>query len=161
MYTLNLSLETCVTRFTTLILIKQCCQKHAAKTRRTIASLGSGNNIHQKKSNFAIRTEQSFCIMKENVVACLKHCASVPSLGSNLERHTRIRYFQNMMRTKKQYHGYCGTQKHCLLKKTSYPCNRPWRPAGLWEVDTPTFSIQSAHRWRWGYQPYAPATFYP
>jgi hypothetical protein len=43
----------------------------------------------------------------------------------------------------------------------SYPCNRPWRPTGLWEVEGPTLSRQSVHRWRWGCQPYAPATLYP
>jgi hypothetical protein len=31
----------------------------------------------------------------------------------------------------------------------------------LWEVEAPTFSRQSAHRWRQGCQPYAPAAFYP
>jgi hypothetical protein len=45
--------------------------------------------------------------------------------------------------------------------KASYPCNRPWRPIGLWDVEGPTLSRQSAHRWRWGCQPYAPATLYP
>jgi hypothetical protein len=48
-----------------------------------------------------------------------------------------------------------------LLKKKSYPCNRPWRPIELWDVEAPTFSRHSAHRWRWGCQPYAPASFYP
>jgi hypothetical protein len=28
-------------------------------------------------------------------------------------------------------------------------------------VETPTFSRQSAHRWRWECQPYAPAALYP
>jgi hypothetical protein len=42
----------------------------------------------------------------------------------------------------------------------SHPCNRPRRPTGLWDVETPTFSRQSAHRWRWC-QPYAPAALYP
>jgi hypothetical protein len=32
---------------------------------------------------------------------------------------------------------------------------------GLWDVEAPTFSRQSAHRWRWGCQPYAPAALYP
>jgi hypothetical protein len=32
--------------------------------------------------------------------------------------------------------------------------NRPWRPIGLWDVEAPTFSRQSAHRWRRGCQPY-------
>jgi hypothetical protein len=39
-------------------------------------------------------------------------------------------------------------------------CNDvPWRPVGLWDVEAPTFSRQSAHRWRWGCQPYVPAAF--
>jgi hypothetical protein len=40
-------------------------------------------------------------------------------------------------------------------------CKRPWRTIGLWEVKAPTFSRQSAHRWRWDCQPYAPAAIYP
>jgi hypothetical protein len=42
-----------------------------------------------------------------------------------------------------------------------YPFSRPWRPIGLCDVEFPTFSRQSAHRWRWGCQPYAPAALYP
>jgi hypothetical protein len=40
------------------------------------------------------------------------------------------------------------------------PCNRPWRPIGLWDVEAPTFSRQSANIYSWG-QPYAPAALYP
>jgi hypothetical protein len=36
------------------------------------------------------------------------------------------------------------------------PVNRPWRPIGLWDIDTLTVSRESAHRWWWGCQPYAP-----
>jgi hypothetical protein len=46
-------------------------------------------------------------------------------------------------------------------KRWSYPCNRPWRPIGLWDVEAPTFSTQSAHRWRRGCQPYTPAALFP
>jgi hypothetical protein len=28
-------------------------------------------------------------------------------------------------------------------KKQSYPCNRPWRPIGLWDVEAATFSLDS------------------
>jgi hypothetical protein len=35
------------------------------------------------------------------------------------------------------------------------------RPIGLWDVEDPTFSRQSAHRWQWDCQPYAPAVIYP
>jgi hypothetical protein len=43
----------------------------------------------------------------------------------------------------------------------SYPCNRPWRHIGLWDIEALTFPRQLAHKWRWGCQPYAPATLYP
>jgi hypothetical protein len=39
-----------------------------------------------------------------------------------------------------------------------YPCNRPLRPIGLWDVEAPTFSRKSAHRWRCSCQPYTWAT---
>jgi hypothetical protein len=45
-------------------------------------------------------------------------------------------------------------------KKWSYFCNRPWGPTELWDVEVPTFTRQSAHRWRWGCQSYAPAALY-
>jgi hypothetical protein len=34
------------------------------------------------------------------------------------------------------------------LSTKSYPCNRPWRPMGLWDVEGLTLSRQSAQRWR-------------
>jgi hypothetical protein len=46
------------------------------------------------------------------------------------------------------------------VKRQSYPCDKPWRPIGLWDVEAPTFSRQSTLRWRWGCQPYAPAVLY-
>jgi hypothetical protein len=46
-------------------------------------------------------------------------------------------------------------------KKVSYPCNRPWRPIRLWDVEAPTFSRKLAHRWRSGCQPCALAALYP
>jgi hypothetical protein len=45
--------------------------------------------------------------------------------------------------------------------KQRYPCNRPWRPTGLWHVKDHTLSRQSAHRWWLGGQPYAPGMLYP
>jgi hypothetical protein len=52
--------------------------------------------------------------------------------------------------------------RHCILfTSESYPCNRPWRPIGLWDLEGPTFSKRSAHRRRWDCQPYAPAPLYP
>jgi hypothetical protein len=50
-----------------------------------------------------------------------------------------------------------GEEKYLYKKRWSYLCNRPWRPVWLWDVEVPTFSRQSAHRWRQGFQPYAPA----
>jgi hypothetical protein len=49
--------------------------------------------------------------------------------------------------------------KKCwLLRKVNYPCNTPWRPIGLWDVEASIFSSQSAHRWWCGCQPYAPVS---
>jgi hypothetical protein len=51
-------------------------------------------------------------------------------------------------------HSYCKQVK----SKYIYPCNSPWRPIGLWDVEAPTFSRRLFHRW-WG-QLYAPAAPY-
>jgi hypothetical protein len=53
------------------------------------------------------------------------------------------------------------TLRSILTELSGSPCNRPWRPIGLWDVEAPTFSRQSAHRWQWGCQPYASAALYP
>jgi hypothetical protein len=39
--------------------------------------------------------------------------------------------------------------------------NRPWESISVWDVEAPTFSRQSAHRWRRDCQPYATAALYP
>jgi hypothetical protein len=41
-----------------------------------------------------------------------------------------------------------------------YFCKRQWKPTGLRDVDAPTLSRQSAHRWESGCQPYATAALY-
>jgi hypothetical protein len=46
-------------------------------------------------------------------------------------------------------------------KKIRYHCNGLWRPAGLWDVEVPTFPGQSARRRRWGFQPYRLAPLFP
>jgi hypothetical protein len=50
-------------------------------------------------------------------------------------------------------HNYSFRSNLCMF----YPCNSPWRSIGLWDVEAPVFSRQSAHRWRRGCQSYAPA----
>jgi hypothetical protein len=59
-------------------------------------------------------------------------------------------------------HGRAGSGRNVYSRqrKSSYPRNRPWRPIGLWDVKDPTLSRQSAHRWRLGCQPHAPAALY-
>jgi hypothetical protein len=59
---------------------------------------------------------------------------------------------------KSQFLGYIHV---CKKKGKSYLCKNPWRPRGLWEAEVPTFSRQSAQRWRWGCQLYTPAALYP
>jgi hypothetical protein len=67
---------------------------------------------------------------------------------------------QNKQRTDSEtsVNFYHTTRRHISenCKKQSYSCNMPCRPIGLWDIETPTFSRQSAHLWRWGCQPYAP-----
>jgi hypothetical protein len=46
------------------------------------------------------------------------------------------------------------------LKRQSWLCNRLWRPIGLWDIEAPTFSGQSAHRWQSDCRPHAPAALY-
>jgi hypothetical protein len=52
------------------------------------------------------------------------------------------------------------TRSPSINRIRSYPRNRPWRPIGLWDVEDPTLCRQSAHRWRQGCQPCAPAALY-
>jgi hypothetical protein len=42
----------------------------------------------------------------------------------------------------------CRGPVHSTGKVKLSPCNRPWRPTELWDVEAPTFSIHSAHRLR-------------
>jgi hypothetical protein len=60
---------------------------------------------------------------------------------------------------------YTHTHTHTYIYiytyiRKSYPCNRPWRPIGFWDVKAPTFSRHFAHRWWWRCQIYAPAALY-
>jgi hypothetical protein len=52
----------------------------------------------------------------------------------------------------RQYSSYLGK---------SYSCIGPWRPIRLWDVEDPTFSRQSVHRWRWSCKLYVLAALYP
>jgi hypothetical protein len=53
------------------------------------------------------------------------------------------------------------TLQQFTCKKKRCPCNRSWRSIGVWDIEAPTSSTQSAHRRRWGCQPYAPVGLYP
>jgi hypothetical protein len=56
---------------------------------------------------------------------------------------------------------FCDVKASGKKERQIYLCNRPWRTIGLWEVEALAFSRQSAHRWRWGCQSYAPAAVSP
>lgn len=45
-------------------------------------------------------------------------------------------------------------------KSVPAPVTGPWRLVELWDVKVPTFYKQPVCRWRWGYQPFAPAALY-
>jgi hypothetical protein len=63
-------------------------------------------------------------------------------------------------KTRLQFESAFDKYFHKRLKGKSYFRNRPWRPIGLWNVEASKFSRHSAHRWRWGCQPYASAALY-
>jgi hypothetical protein len=44
--------------------------------------------------------------------------------------------------TSHKYYGLCPLARYAhVWIKQSYPCNRPWRPIGLWDIEAPTFSL--------------------
>jgi hypothetical protein len=69
-------------------------------------------------------------------------------------------YKLNITLSKMETYLYRSTMNTGTVK-VNYPCNRPWTPIGLWDVEAPTFSRQLAHIWLYGCQPYAPAALYP
>jgi hypothetical protein len=60
----------------------------------------------------------------------------------------------------KAFHGFPELKSGWKLKKKDKVVLVISRE-GVFEVEAPTFSRQSAHRWRQGYQPYAPAALLP
>jgi hypothetical protein len=76
------------------------------------------SDFFTRSSRIEIQTKHSFCIR-----------ATCPA---NL-RYTIIRWNSQLVK---------------LFRVLNYPRNRPWRPIGLWDVEDPTFSRQSIHRWR-------------
>jgi hypothetical protein len=44
---------------------------------------------------------------------------------------------------------YCTVTYNTCKKRVNCPCNRPWRPIGLWDVETSTFYIQSGSQMAW------------
>jgi hypothetical protein len=47
------------------------------------------------------------------------------------------------------------------VEKWRCPCNKPWRPIGLWGVKSAIFYRYAAHRWQWWFHTYAPAALHP
>jgi hypothetical protein len=84
--------------------------------------------------------------------------ASQNHLGQTEDWFPARRMASFMYRT--DYYSTAQYHNKEVKKGQCYPCNRPWRPIGLWDVEAPTYSRQSAHRWRWGCKPYAPAILY-
>jgi hypothetical protein len=68
----------------------------------------------------------------------------------------QIRKFGQGLKKTERYPFYIFSDE----KKVKLSCNRPWCPIWLSEVEAHIFTRQSAHRWRWGSQPYAPAALY-
>jgi hypothetical protein len=103
---------------------------------------------------------------KSFLVCSLALCVSVCMYGC-AERESMCSVFAQILSF--IFNNYCfvtiSYQKICMglikLKKVKPSCNGLWRPMRLWDVEAPTFSRQSAHRWRWGCHPHVLAAFYP
>jgi hypothetical protein len=109
-----------------------------------------------------IRIESSVTML---LVTKLSLCMSRPMMASvcthMTKRNTDDLLWRNTTVTGTHSKMLTNWKSSLILKKKSCPCNRPWRPIGLWDVKDLTFSRQSAHRWGWGGQPHALATLYP
>jgi hypothetical protein len=88
-------------------------------------------------------------------------CRRVKQQNSNSPENITVGYVMFTTANRLQYNTEHYSDYKLKSKKWGYPCIRPWRPLGLQDVEDPTLSIQSAHRWRLGCQPYAPASLYP
>jgi hypothetical protein len=101
----------------------------------------------QRSLNLVTSFVRSFCLSCDPLPKQQNRSFSCELLRS------RIADFENVRLRSK---GQCG-----LKGFWSCPSDRPWRPIGLWDVEAPTFSRQSAQRWRWSFPPYAPAALPP
>jgi hypothetical protein len=109
-------------------------------------------------------TKFSKCWKHENRSADManyKRLTSVsPLSGSYCSSGVREPLLKNMSSSIYKSKYFLITILSYLLYKC-FPCNRLWRPTGLWGIEAPIFSRQSVHRWWWGCQPYLLATLYP
>jgi hypothetical protein len=54
----------------------------------------------------------------------------------------------HVMNLKSSWNKSSNNNNNNNNNNNSLPCNRPWRPIGLGDVEASTFSRQSAYRWR-------------
>jgi hypothetical protein len=88
-----------------------------------------------------------------------KICALLVSGGWTNSKNSAIQSFIHHPQNHFQSIEYFSLFTNII--NVSYPCNRPWRHVGLWDLKNPTLSRQSARRCRLDCQPYAPASLYP
>jgi hypothetical protein len=120
---------------------------------RRAPSCAKSDNIDSVKSSVRIKLQMFYC-----------EFPTVKSLILLREKSERHGWVNNPLIS---YSGGLGfkswSQVGCSVKKKkeSYPCNRPWRPIGLWDVEASTFSLDNrltdGGKFR---QPYAPAALY-
>jgi hypothetical protein len=62
------------------------------------------------------------------------------TLGCGFEPRPATAWTDASLRERGLFRG-----KQTQVQRGSYPCNRPWRPIGLWDVEVPTFCLDQ--RW--------------
>jgi hypothetical protein len=120
--------------------LRDPCSWHRAKWNWLGGSQDSVPCLALQLWNCNRKRKSSFCMHKGGVPGV----SSFACVTLWLRLYSKSRLFFHM-------HGSRGE------KGKAIPITGPLM---LWDVEAPTFSRQSSHRWRWS-QPYAPAALYP
>jgi hypothetical protein len=101
-------------------------------------------------------------------VACVS--ATSRNLNVHYRIHKSLSLIPNSWRDSIFLRFISMLSSHLRICLASYACTacslaiqikaRKGGPMGLWGVEDPTLSRQSAHRWRWGCRPHAPVALY-
>jgi hypothetical protein len=160
--------------FSNFIFQTSTGHEHSADKPRqpTAEEYGVGNGQWSSRERTCNIVILRLYLSWRNSPSCLNPIIDSNLYNTKMKRNTRLSigstaYSRPSLRTDKKYVRYIKTLLATRLLtsmlgcKKRYPCNRPWRTVGLSDVEAPTLSKKSDHKWRWGCQPYTPSALYP